>query len=99
MNSKQPSKQLRSILSSIPAATIEGQRRIIEENEESFPVNNSENWDAKLLARIPQKLKDEVREYIKINKGTNEQILILKGLKAIGFHVADDWLIDRRKNR
>lgn len=93
------SKQLKSILSGVPSATIEGQKILAKEVANGLISPNSDKCDSKLVARVPQRFKDELREYVRNHKGVTEQTLILKGLQSIGFNVPSNWLVDKRSNR
>lgn len=99
------SRQLSSILKTAPAATVSGQRRAVEQEDDQRavvvappPVLNSEQ-QARIVAEIPMSLKEEIKLYIKANKGMTEKIVLLKALKLMGFNVQDKWLIDNRSTR
>jgi uncharacterized protein (DUF1499 family) len=98
------SKQLDSILSKIPSATVEGERKNtnnLEINKINYyqqPSNIIEETD-RIVAVIPKILKQEIRDYLKAHKGDTEKIIILKALKLMGFKVPEEWLIDKRSTR
>ncbi len=97
------SKQLDSILSTIPSATANGelQRKVLKEEKQSpiTSVLNRIECDEKISARIPNKLKQEIREYIKNHKGDTEQTVIFKALRLMGFDVDQSLLVDKRTLR
>ncbi len=88
------SKQLDSILKNIPAATVtsekaSGVNTIIARKEETD----------RLVAIVPKTLKNEIKEHLRNNKGETERTVILKGLKAIGFSIKNEWIVDKRTTR
>lgn len=89
------SKELDSILSNTPPATVGDERKkysILTKEIQTEEV-------VKIVARVPISLKNDIRAYIKNNKGETESTLVIKGLKKIGFNIDDKWTIDRRKLR
>ena len=91
------SKQLDSILKNVPSATVQGE---IKNAMSTF--SNSEASSQKIVrivASIPQKLKQEIKNYINNNKGETETTLVLRGLQKIGFQVDNSLLIDKRSIR
>ena len=93
---KMSSKKLNSILSQAPAATAEGEAK----KSKTSLVNFDEKEEiARIVARIPLSLKEDIREYIKNNREETESTLVLKGLKKLGFNIDLKWTIDRRKLR
>lgn len=97
------SKRLESILSSVPAATAQGEiysKSILSRNVEEQIKENSNNIQySRVVATIPQVLKDEIKKYTRENKGNTETVVILKALKSFGFNVDPQWLIDKRTLR
>lgn len=96
------SKQLNSILNTIPAATVQKNTSV----ETSPPINNTElpiikkkEEFERIVAVIPKELKDEIREHLKNDKSATEKTIILKGLKLLGFNVKNEWLVDKRTLR
>jgi len=53
----------------------------------------------KIVARIPVSVKEEIRLYIKDNKGMTESALVLKGLTKLGFKIDQHLIIDKRTIR
>jgi|GEM_PF-4289866 len=96
------SKQLDSILSTIPSATVAGEIQHINKQEMSHKFDEAKKTQlpqSKIVARIPTILKDEIRLYIKNNPGETEQTVMLKALQKMGFAVQAEWLVDRRSIR
>jgi len=95
------SKQLDSILSSIPAATAKGQTLNNHNGDIKVDVFSKKiHLDkTRIVATIPQILKDEIKQYLKDNKGETETTVILRSLKKMGFNVDSSWLIDKRSLR
>lgn len=91
------SKQFASILSTVPAATAKMPEHI-EKIQDNKKIKKSEEL-VKIVARIPLSLKEELREYIRTNKGETESALIIQGLIKLGFKVDNDFTLDRRKLR
>jgi DsbC/DsbD-like thiol-disulfide interchange protein len=94
------SKQLESILATVPPATaksyqIEGDRDLTENKNQKKETEKL----TRVVARIPESLKKELRARVEVNKGETETTIVLKGLKSIGFTVKDEWLIDKRTTR
>lgn len=92
------SKSLESILGSVPSATARGEN-IITESQKKIRVPTSSTEYTRIVATIPQQLKDEIREYIKKNKGDTETTVILRALKKMGFNVDPTWIVDKRSIR
>lgn len=88
------SKHLDSILRNIPSATV--QPLTAQENLEQ---KKQKEELSKVVARIPKTLKNEIRAYLSDKKKETETSLVLKGLKALGFNVNDEWLVDKRTLR
>ena len=91
------SKQLDSILKNVPSATIQGEIKnsinILNNTEPSSQKN------PRIVATIPQKLKQDIKDYINKNRGETETTIVLRGLQKIGFHVDNSLLIDKRSLR
>ncbi len=89
------SKELDSILSNTPPATVRDERKKYSFSEKEIQTEEV----VKIVARVPISLKNDIRAYIKNNKNETESTLVVKGLKKIGFNIDDKWTIDRRKLR
>jgi hypothetical protein len=96
------SKQLDSILSNIPSATVakaQAQKHnIVEEAQQPTLTKIKEDYE-RIVAVVPKELKDEIREHLKNNKSATEKTVILKGLKLLGFNIKNEWLLDKRTTR
>lgn len=92
------SKQLDSILKNIPSATVTTTQR--PEKNESFYVEQKQKEEMeRIVASVPKSVKDEIREFLTKNKKETEKTVILRGLKAIGFNIKTEWLVDKRSLR
>lgn len=87
------SKQLNSILKKTPSATAKSER-----SQEIADIQQKEEM-SRIVASIPLALKEEIREYIKKNKGETEKTVLLKALQKMGFNVNSSWIIDKRTLR
>lgn len=95
------SKKLDSILKNIPPATIADEKKLdaIQHVFSTTPNKTVQEKTERIVAEIPQVLKEEIKNYIDKNKGITERIIILKALRLFGFHINDDWLVDKRSTR
>ena len=87
---------------SLALPTKFGQSLIIESiNDQKLVWKSFDEKEeiARIVARIPLSLKEDIREYIKNNREETESTLVLKGLKKLGFNIDLKWTIDRRKLR
>ena len=95
------SKQLDSILSKVPSATVRTETQSIDRlpsiavEERALKIPEYE----RIVAVIPKELKEEIRAHLKLNKAATEKTVILKGLKLLGFNVKNEWLVDKRTLR
>lgn len=93
------SKQLSSILGSAPSATAKGQSiNLSTSNQQTVVVTTPVSY-SRIVASIPQTLKDEIRQYIRDNKGETETTIVLKALKKFGFTVDQSEIVDKRSIR
>lgn len=92
------SKKLDSILSKVPSATItnEMMEQAIEKEEARVVVVEQTE---RIVAMIPTSVKRAIRLYLVDHPKETERTVILKGLKALGFHISDDELMDKRGYR
>lgn len=88
------SKQFASILNTVPSATAKATKQV----ENNQPTKKTEEL-VKIVARVPLSLKEELKKYIKNNKGETESALIIQGLIKLGFKVDNNFTLDRRKLR
>lgn len=91
------SKQLDSILSKVPAATIYDEEKTVATKIIKEEVTVEET--TRIVATIPKQLKEEIQLYIKNNPGETERIVLLKALKKMGFNVHPSWIVDKRTLR
>lgn len=98
------SKQLGSILDSIPAATARGQNKIVKEIQEANltpqtrKIDKTTQKQERIVASIPKELKEEIKHYM-ISNGLTEKVILLKALQKFGFNIKDEWLVDQRTQR
>lgn len=94
------SKQLNSILNSLPSATATGKHEMSKKQFADINYDSSDKLNTeRIVATIPTILKNEIKDYIKSHRGETERIVILRSLKLMGFNVPEEWLIDKRKMR
>lgn len=93
------SKQLKSILSKTPSATIVGEKLNIKSEMQDLKIEQRLENMERLVARVPTSLKEEIRHYIRKHKGETETTILMKGLKLMGFNVSDNLLVDKRTLR
>lgn len=93
------SKQLGSILERVPSATANGQSTNNPSYVDSKSLKPTVTSYTRIVGLIPQILKDEIKEYVKTNKGETETTVILKALKKMGFNVDPAWIVDKRSTR
>jgi hypothetical protein len=91
------SKAFDSILNTAPAATVETNKQTNRVNQITKKEKPEELF--KIVARVPLSLKEDLRNYIRNNKGETEAALIIKGLIKLGFKIENDFTLDRRKLR
>lgn len=85
------SKKLDSIMERIPAATV---NKVPQEIKINFRVKDEKI--VRLNAEVPFSLKVQLKKYIAENPKETEKTIILKGLKLLGFDIAEEYLIDMR---
>jgi hypothetical protein len=89
-----PSKQLESILSGLPSATVTTTATARKEPLTSPPKRRV----AKLVAVVPEGVKEELRARA-LREGKTEKTLLLEALKAYGFRIDERQLLDQRTLR
>lgn len=92
------SKRLESILGRVPSATAKGENFNKEFNVTKNKTITSNDY-SRIVATIPQVLKDEIKQYTKTNKGDTETTVVLRALKQFGFNVDPSWIVDKRSTR
>jgi len=93
------SKQLESILSRVPAATATYTTMRKVQYPQPTPASLPKEQTERITAVVPKKIKDEIRFYLTNNPTETERIIILKGLKLLGFEIEDSLLVDKRSTR
>ena len=93
------SKQLASILGEVPSATAKGENRVIEQTNKYQQNAYQEPEIDRINMRVPRRLKEDIKTYLKNNKGQTETTLILGALKSKGFDIPSEWLVDKRTLR
>lgn len=93
------SKQLESILSRVPAATATYAAMRKSQDPQLTAASLPKEQTERIVAVVPKKIKDEIRLYLTNNPTETERIIILKGLKLLGFEVEDSLLVDKRSTR
>lgn len=94
------SKQLKSILDKLPHATASSQSSTsFSEPEKSKDdlEKRAEEKMSRIVASVPSSLKKDLRKYILENPRETEKSLILRGLRALGFSVLDEYIEDKRR--
>ena len=89
------SKAFDSILKKAPSATVTNESA--PQISENFIQKNPKM--TRIVAVVPQNLKDQIREYVRKEKGMSESALVIKALKTLGFKVSKEFEIDRRTTR
>lgn len=96
------SKQLKSILSTMPSATIKGEIKSnsdVGQNDPNMNLIQKAESNERIVARIPKSLKEEIKNYIREHKGETETTVLMKALKLMGFNVPQNLLVDKRSLR
>ena len=89
------SKEFESILGKAPAATVAPTELL----RISDKIIKQKPKIARVVAFVPQDLKDQIREYVKREEGMSESALVIKALKTLGFIVSSEFEVDRRTKR
>lgn len=89
------SKQLDAILGNTPAATVNDEVK----KYETVAQQNRQIKMARIVATVPQELKDQIKDYLKTHPDETEKTVILSGLKKLGFNVDAKCLLDGRTIR
>lgn len=97
-------RTLKSILDKVPPATIDNEafrKDAVGENT-SVPLlegKDEQGGTYRIVAEVPRSIKIQMRERLYKNPEETEKTILLKALRAIGFLIADEYLIDQRKTR
>jgi len=97
-------KTLQSILDKVPPATVENPALKQEKSKDSQsnPVDSErleKTSTYRIVAEVPRSVKIQMRERLFRNPDETERTILLKALRAIGFSIEDEHLIDQRKIR
>ena len=94
------SKQLNSILNKLPHATASKNASLAISEAENLRTPNLKSAKEKMsriVAPVPYSLKQELKRYVVEHPEETEKSLILKGLRTLGFTIADEYIEDKRK--
>lgn len=93
------SKKLNSILDRLPHATAQNATLPSSQSIEKIEVKSESESEkmVRIVAPVPLSLKKELKRYVIENPGETEKALILRGLRALGFKVADAHIEDQRR--
>jgi len=97
-------RTLRSILDKVPPATIDNEafrKDVASENLSAAPIEEKteQGGTYRIVAEVPRSIKIQMRERLYKNPDETERTILLKALRAIGFSIGDEYLIDQRKTR
>jgi len=94
------SKQLNSILNKLPHATASKNASLAisgAENPRTPNLKSAKEKMSRIVAPVPYSLKQELKRYVVEHPEETEKSLILKGLRTLGFTIADEYIEDKRK--
>ena len=97
-------RTLKSILDKVPPATINNEafRKDVASESASAPIleeKAEQGGTYRIVAEVPRSIKIQIRERLYKNPDETERTILLKALRAIGFSIGDEYLIDQRKTR
>lgn len=97
-------RTLKSILDKVPPATVDNEafrKDVISNNPPTSSVEekNDQGGTYRIVAEVPRSVKIQMRERLYKNPDETERTILLKALRAIGFSIGDEYLIDQRKTR
>ena len=97
-------KTLKSILDKVPPATVDNpvfRTDLIDGKPLTSPLIDIDerNGACRIVAEVPRSVKTQMRERLYKNPEETERTILLKGLRAIGFIIGDEYLIDQRKSK
>jgi len=95
-------RTLKSILDKVPPATIDNEafrKDVASENSSALPIKEKDEHGGtyRIVAEVPRSIKAQMRERLYKNPHETERTILLKALRAIGFSIGDEYLIDQRK--
>ena len=94
------SKQLNSILNKLPHATASKNASLAiseAENPRALNLKSAKEKMSRIVAPVPYSFKQELKRYVVEHPDETEKSLILKGLRTLGFTIADEYIEDKRK--
>src|SRR5271170_1665653 len=97
-------RTLKSILDKVPPATIDNEafRKDDASENHSAPLKEEKTEQGgtyRIVAEVPRSIKIQMRERLYKNPDETERTILLKALRAVGFSIGDESLIDQRKTR
>lgn len=96
-------RTLKSILDKVPPATIDNAafKQDITNEIAVKPIEEKteQGGSYRIVAEVPRSIKIQMRERLYKNPEETERTILLKALRAIGFSIGDEYLIDQRKTR
>lgn len=97
-------RTLKSILDKVPPATIDNEafRKDVASESSSVPTieeKDDQGGIYRIVAEVPRSVKIQMRERLYKNPDETERTILLKALRAIGFSIGEEYLIDQRKKR
>jgi len=97
-------RTLKSILDKVPPATMDNEafrKDSVSENVSSplLEEKAEQGGTYRIVAEVPRSIKIQMRERLYKNPDETERTILLKALRAIGFSIGDEYLIDQRKTR
>ena len=93
------SKQLNSILNTVPSATAEKHYKNDVITDDTKSISKQSDKQERIVANITPCLKEQIRQYLKNNRGETEKTLVLKALKKFGFDIDNNIIVDKRTQR
>jgi hypothetical protein len=97
-------RTLKSILDKVPPAPVDNEafrNDITSDGPPSSVIEekNTRGGTYRIVAEVPRSIKIQMRERLYKNPDETERTILLKALRAIGFSIGDEYLIDQRKTR
>lgn len=97
-------RTLKSILDKVPPATIDNvafRQEATHDNPTPSPAGEKIEHAVtyRIVAEVPRSVKIQMKERLYKNPEETERTILLKALRAIGFLIEDEYLIDQRKTK
>jgi hypothetical protein len=95
-------RTLKSILDKVPPATMDNEafKKDVSSENHATPLveeKSEQGGTYRIVAEVPRFIKIQMRERLYKNPDETERTILLKALRAIGFSIGDEHLIDQRK--